>query len=620
MSDGWILAIDFGTTNTTAAMAAADGGGPVVLEIENSRYLPSVVYRDETGQLVTGRSAVRQAVAFPERAERVPKRAMVAGDQVLLGGEPVPVTDLVAAVLGRVYGEAVRFHGGQPPTRTVLTYPARWGTAQRDRLQAAAAVAGIGDTELVAEPVAAAWWYARPSAGRVVAVFDFGGGTLDTAVLRATATGYEIAGPPGGDASLGGEDFDELLLAKVSDLARERDPDVWAEQFEGAGARARRDQALLRADVTAAKETLSDHLTTDLAVVGYADPFRLTRTELEELIGPAVASGVDELRQTIAAAGLEPGQVDGIYLTGGSSRVPLISARVAQGLGVLPELRDDPKAVVALGSLAASTAPPPAAQPTEPPPAGQAPGAQASGAQAPGPGPRRGRHPALLPLLAGLGVLLAAGAITGGVLASRNTANNTGPDVVTTTTTLPVPAPTTTTPVPTPTTTTPVPTPTTTTPVPTTPDALDTLDSMVPSGIASYCQTGQPTSNVQGWSAGLVCNDSGIGYDLTYTLFDSQSDLDNYYSNTVLPTIGLQENQGYCLSSSNTFAYWSAPCESGYNYYQITGRMTEFVASGLFEIATTYETGLVYVTIAGVDSASLLSFWDLPTNWIVSST
>jgi uncharacterized RDD family membrane protein YckC len=358
---GWALAIDFGTTNTTAAMAVPGGSGPQVLEIENSRYLPSVVYMDEAGQLVTGRAAVRQAAAFPERAERVPKRALVAGDQVLLGDRPVLVADLIGAVLRRVYTEAVRFQGGQPPAITVLTHPARWGPDLLGRLGAAAARAGIADPRLAAEPVGAAWWYARPSAGRVVAVFDLGGGTLDTAVLRATEKGYEIAGPPGGDANLGGEDFDELLLAQVSDLTRERDPAQWEELFNSTTGRARRDRVLLRADVTAAKEALSDHRTTDLVVVSYAEAFHLTRPEFEALIDSAITRGVEELRRTIAVAGLNPADLAAIYLTGGSSRIPAVSARIAAALGMLPDLRDDPKAVVALGALVATAnqVPPP---------------------------------------------------------------------------------------------------------------------------------------------------------------------------------------------------------------------------------------------------------------------
>jgi WD40 repeat protein len=212
--------------------------------------------------------------------------------------------------------------------------------------------------------VAAAWWYARPSAGAVVGVFDLGGGTLDTALLRANDEGYRVAGPPGGDANLGGEDFDELLLDQVMRVARDRDQELWSEVFTAAGPRARRDMALLRADVTMAKETLSEHLTFDLSVAGYAEEFRLTRAEFEELIGAAVDGATEEMIRTITGADASPGDLTGLFLTGGSSRIPLIAGRLADKLGLQPQLRDDPKAVVALGALTAVAEGRPAAKNT----------------------------------------------------------------------------------------------------------------------------------------------------------------------------------------------------------------------------------------------------------------
>jgi molecular chaperone DnaK (HSP70) len=125
---GWSLGIDFGTSFTTGAMVTGDGP-PALVEIDNSRYLPSVVVIDRDGHMLTGLKAKRQATVFPERAERVPKRALVAGPSVVLGDGDVPVTALVAAVLGRIYAEAVRFQGGAPPESVVLTHPARGGRA-----------------------------------------------------------------------------------------------------------------------------------------------------------------------------------------------------------------------------------------------------------------------------------------------------------------------------------------------------------------------------------------------------------------------------------------------------------------------------------------------------------
>jgi tetratricopeptide (TPR) repeat protein len=353
----WSLSIDFGTSFTTAAMTRPGdpAGEPMLVEVENSRYLPSIVVRDESGELLTGRNAVRQAVVFPERAARVPKRALVAGGDAVLGGTPVPVTDLVATLLRKMFAEAVRSHGGQPPRQVVLTHPARWGEALRGRLREAAGKAGIAEPALLAEPVAAAWCYARPASGTLVAVFDLGGGTLDTAVLRARDAGYEVAGPPGGDASLGGEDFDDLLLGRVSDLARSRDTAEWAELFEGRTSRSHRELAQLRADVTTAKEALSEFATYDLAVAGFAEAFRVARNELEELIEAAVDGAAAEMLRTVAAAGISPDKLAGLFLTGGSSRIPLIAVRLAEKLGVQPRLGNDPKAVVALGALIAAS-------------------------------------------------------------------------------------------------------------------------------------------------------------------------------------------------------------------------------------------------------------------------
>ena len=356
---GWRLAIDFGTSFTTAAMTRPGdpAGQPVVLEVENSRYLPSAVFRDESGELLTGKAALRQAMVFPERAERVPKRALVAGDQVILGGTPVPVTDLVAALLRRMLAEAARHQDGQAPESVVLTHPARWGEALLSKLREAAGKAGIDDPVLVSEPVAAAWHYARPVADGAVGIFDLGGGTLDTAILRAQGGGYEVAGPPGGDPDLGGEDFDDLLLGWVSGLAQERDEAEWKTLFEGGSARSRRDLALVRQDVITAKEALSEVLTYDLAVVGFDQPFRLTRTEFDKLIGASVDGAAAELARTITAAGMNQDTLTTVFLTGGSSRIPLIAARLAARLGIQPQLRDDPKTAVALGALVAVLAP-----------------------------------------------------------------------------------------------------------------------------------------------------------------------------------------------------------------------------------------------------------------------
>jgi hypothetical protein len=112
--------------------------------------------------------------------------------------------------------------------------------------------------------------------------------SLDTAVLQAAGGGFAVAGPPGGDAELGGEDFDALLLEWVGEQARKRDAGLWAELD---GPRAARDRAHLRRDVTAVKEALSEHTAHEVPVPGFAEGILVRRPDLEELIGEPGGGG-----------------------------------------------------------------------------------------------------------------------------------------------------------------------------------------------------------------------------------------------------------------------------------------------------------------------------------------
>lgn len=349
---GWTLAIDFGTSFTTAAMLA--GGRAELLEIDNSRYLPSMVFVEDDGQFAVGAYAVGRAEVFPERTERCPKRALVGGGRVRLGGHDLLASELVAAILRRVYDEAVRRQGADRLDTLVLTHPARWGTYEIGLLGQAAAKAGLAAPRYVPEPVAAATHYAssaRIAPGQYVAVYDLGGGTFDTAVLRRTREGFDLAGPPGGHDRLGGEDFDAALLGLVGDHAADIDGDAWDALMSGEGRAQARGRGRLRTDITRAKHSLSERLSTSVLPDGYDDEIRVTRAEFEQRIDKPLRDSLDELLATIARAGLKPGDLAAIHLTGGSSRIPRISDLLAETLGALPLMEGDPKGVVALGAL-----------------------------------------------------------------------------------------------------------------------------------------------------------------------------------------------------------------------------------------------------------------------------
>lgn len=346
----WVLGIDFGTSFTSAAICAE--GRPEPIEIDGQRRIPSVVLVDEDGSIVVGAAAERLSATRPGRTLREPKRRLGEPTPVVLGGEPYSVVDLVGALLAEILAEAER-HMGSQPSEIRLTHPASWGRPRLTELRRAAAVAGMASVTLVPEPVAAAVAYAADSpstAHGYVAVYDLGGGTFDTAVLRHTDGGFTIHGRPGGDARLGGELFDELLARHVTQQLAPEDASAIVASDELAWRQA---AANLRSEARHAKETLSSREYAELLVAlptGLTQ-FRVTRDELESLISDHIDETVDLLERAVADAGVGPGELTAIYVTGGASRSPMVDQRLrARFPNVEVSRRNDPKMVVALGA------------------------------------------------------------------------------------------------------------------------------------------------------------------------------------------------------------------------------------------------------------------------------
>ena len=353
MERGWILAIDFGTTNTSAAVAS--GGRVDVVEIDGSARMPSAVFVDDHANLIVGAAAESHLPLAPARAERTPKRRI--GDSVLvLGGEAVRPVDAIAAVLRAIASEAIRRQGGEAPAELRLTHPARWGAVRLSTLGEAARIAGLPDPVFVPEPVAAALYFAdeRVPAGSFVAVYDLGGGTFDTAVLRRTETGFEVAGPPGGDERLGGELFDEHLFLHLGERVAESDPAAWESLRFDTSRTWRKAAHDFRTEVRRAKEALSAQADYTIYLGAPVDmELLLTRDEVEQLIRPEIDATVRELLATIERAGLTPSDLAAVNIVGGSSRIPLVTRLVAEHVGRMPDTWGDPKAAVVLGAARA---------------------------------------------------------------------------------------------------------------------------------------------------------------------------------------------------------------------------------------------------------------------------
>jgi molecular chaperone DnaK len=347
-----VLGIDFGTSNTVAMVRGADGRARPLL-FDGSPLLPSAVYLNPDGRLLVGRDAERTARLDPARFEPNPKRRIDDG-VVLLGEQELPVPRVIAAVLGRLATEAARHLGG-PVEEVRVTHPARWGERRRAVLVESVRAAGLPTPRLVVEPVAAASYYtavlgsAMP-VGRALAIYDLGGGTFDAAVVRRTPTGFEVLAEAG-LSDLGGLDFDQALVEHLGRGYSETRTTLWNTLVSPADPGQRRQRALLYDDVRGAKEMLSRTTSADVHLPTLDISAHITREEFDGLIRPYMLQTVHCLAQTITAARLAPLDLVGIFLVGGSSRIPLAAHLLHTELGVAPTTLEQPETVVAEGAL-----------------------------------------------------------------------------------------------------------------------------------------------------------------------------------------------------------------------------------------------------------------------------
>ncbi|MDG6103840.1 Hsp70 family protein [Dactylosporangium aurantiacum] len=374
------LGVDLGTTHTIAVLATPDGRDQPLL-FDSSPLLPSAVYGGADRRLLVGRDALREGRLAPQRLEQHPKRRVDDG-AILLGDEEFHVVDIFAALLRRVGEEAVRAAGS--PSRVVLTHPATWAAPRRQVLAEAARAAGFGAVTLVPEPVAAAVYFTtvlrRPVPdGHALVVFDLGAGTFDTSVVaRRPGGGWDVLGADGSD-TLGGVDLDAAVVDWIGRPLAGRDPALWNRLIHSPDVEDRRRRQQLYDEARVAKEQLSRQPTATVRVPLFDTDVQLTREEFEHLARPLLEQAVALTAATLTRAGLRPDRIAGLFLVGGSSRIPLAATLLHQRLGVAPTLIEQPELVVAYGSLRST------ADPAQPPPRPVAPmaGAPISGAPMP---------------------------------------------------------------------------------------------------------------------------------------------------------------------------------------------------------------------------------------------
>jgi hypothetical protein len=360
------LGVDYGTSNVVAVLRRPDGRSQPLL-FDGVPLLPAAVYAAPDGQLVTGVEAQRNARVEPARYEPNPKRRIDDGE-IFLGDRAWPLVEVVAATLGRVAAEAARALGRPvgPGLELTMTCPVEWASARRAVLVEAARRAGLPPPTLVAEPVAAATYMAtvlgrQVPPGRALVVYDLGAGTFDACVVRRTPTGFEPLASRGLD-DFGGVDLDALVVRRVLDAVARSAPEAARRLGDPAEAEDRRRFRALSDDARAAKETLSRQPQATLFVPVAERDVPVSRAEFEGLARPALEQTVRVVLATVAQARVAPADIVGVFLVGGSSRVPLVTQLLHQVTGTMPVTIEQPELVVAEGALHSAelvtTAPP----------------------------------------------------------------------------------------------------------------------------------------------------------------------------------------------------------------------------------------------------------------------
>ena len=350
---GFRLGIDFGTSNTVGVLRWPDGRTKSLL-FDGSPLLPSAVYAEAGGTILSGRDAVHSARLQPHRFEPYPKRRIEDGN-VWLGERDIPVIDLIAAVLRRVATEATRV-AGSPPSHVTITHPAAWGPQRRETLSRATVAAGLPVPQLSPEPVAAASYFVGtvgthvPVGGNAV-VYDFGAGTFDASVVRRGANGgFEVLSSEGlPDA--GGLDVDAAIVGYLGRSFEGHNTEEWERITQPETENDRRAAWQLWEDARLAKEMLSRAATTYVHVPMLDESVPIGREQLEQLARPILDRTVTATQLAVTSAGITNSQLAAIFLVGGSSRIPLAATLLHRAFGLAPTAIEQPELVVAEGSL-----------------------------------------------------------------------------------------------------------------------------------------------------------------------------------------------------------------------------------------------------------------------------
>ncbi|WQY77100.1 molecular chaperone DnaK [Helicobacter pylori] len=368
---GKVIGIDLGTTNS--AMAVYEGNeAKIIANKEGKNTTPSIVAFTDKGEILVGESAKRQAVTNPEKTIYSIKRIMglMFNEDKAKEAEkrlPYKIVDRNGAcaieISGKIYTpqeisakilmklkEDAESYLGESVTEAVITVPAYFNDSQRKATKEAGTIAGLNVLRIINEPTSAALAYGLDKKeSEKIMVYDLGGGTFDVTVLETGDNVVEVLAT-GGDAFLGGDDFDNRVI------------DFLASEFKSeTGIEIKNDvMALQRLKEAAenAKKELSSAMETEINL-----PFitadatgpkhlvkKLTRAKFESLTEDLMEETISKIESVIKDAGLTKNEISEVVMVGGSTRIPKVQERVKAFINKDLNKSVNPDEVVAVGA------------------------------------------------------------------------------------------------------------------------------------------------------------------------------------------------------------------------------------------------------------------------------
>ena len=365
------IGIDLGTTNSAVAVYE-NGEAKIIPNKEGRNTTPSIVAFTDKGDVLVGETAKRQMVTNPKKTIYSVKRIMglmCSEDKAKEAKERLPYEvvdkngacaidvdgkvytpqEISAKILMKLKEDAEAYLGGSV-TDAVITVPAYFNDAQRKATKEAGTIAGLNVLRIINEPTSAALAYGLDKKdSENIAVYDLGGGTFDVTILE-TGDGVVEVLSTGGDAFLGGDDFDNRIIDYVADeFKKENGIDLKADMMALQRLKEAAENAKKELSTATETEINLPFITADASGPKHL-VMKLTRSKFESLIEDLVDKTIDKIKEVVKESGLNKDEIKEIVMVGGSTRVPLVQEKVKEFFGKELNKSVNPDEVVAIGA------------------------------------------------------------------------------------------------------------------------------------------------------------------------------------------------------------------------------------------------------------------------------